>query len=298
MRALCWLALVLAPTAAAAAEPTSCPDRLDLMQRRLQAVPGHVTLAPASLGARLPQRTGAPEVALPGPVLEVKGGVVAFQGTRRDLTNLDDIWDLMDSVKRLEGMTKSPAAPLYLRLDGAEDVQALLPMLCRVAPERKLSVLVEDPEAPLARYAPPPPPDSLAPLFTQLGSTASTVQRAGMLSQALERAIGGCDPLRSRFEALAQVPLEERPARMRTVLLDGVAACGCAGVAVDEAEALVLRILAPAAAQSYALPFPLRCEGGKKATLRLPVGADVRALVAALATRKGGGAARIRFEAK
>jgi hypothetical protein len=127
------------------------------MERRFAALPNHVPLTPGVLGTRLPQRTGVAEVKQPGPTLEVKGGVVVFQGTRRDLTNLDDVWELLEAVKRVEGMTQSPPAPLHLRLDGAQDVQAILPMLCRVAGTRKLDLLVEDPDVPQARYSPPPP---------------------------------------------------------------------------------------------------------------------------------------------
>ncbi|MCA9551953.1 MAG: hypothetical protein KC933_18080 [Myxococcales bacterium] len=300
MRALSWLALapalLLTPTDARA-QAASCPDRLDLMQRRFQAVPTHVPLAAATLPVTLPTLEGAKEVTAPGVVMDVKDGRVAFQGVNTHITALDGVWAKLEAVKNLEAMTKSPAQPLYLRLDAGQGVQTILPMLCRITPERSLYVLVSDPQQAARRYSPPPPPKHLEALVTKLDGTPSAVQRAVQMGEALEEAIGGCGPLRERFEALQGVPLELRSAEMKDAVLSGVAGCSCQQVDVDAVEALVLRILAPPVAQSYAVPFPLRCEGGKKATLRLPESADAAALAAALGSRKGGGVVRIRFEA-
>lgn len=285
------LSLLLTPSIAIAAEAT-CRPRVAQLSKNLASITigAHISFGTSILGVELPAATRAELVKVPGVVVEVRDGRVAFDGVVLDGKgaqlgeNLDrQLEAMIASETELPEDSPHRGRPAYLAVDHRTKVSDALGPMCLVASKRSARLVVAQ------RSSKPTtaPAKSKAPtwLENELATAAETPSLRGqLLSRALDRAIGSCQPIVDRIHKLPEDPAGQGAAFKRA-LVEGLTACDCAGADVDALEALVLRGIADGPAR-YSLPLEIRCEKGVPATeIPLADGTTIAQLVAELAKR-------------
>lgn len=279
--------LALGTPALAQAAPT-CEAQISDLQRALRAVPQYVQLIPPQLPVRLAQGEAAPEIKRVGPVIDVKDGHYSVNQDKASLDHLDGWTKALEGVQRVESLGQLPPSPVYLRMDKDQKVQDALPLMCKVASQRSMSLVVEHAAHPhVLSYTPPEAPEHLRGVLRQIQGLSSAVDKAKAFGEVLQQAIGSCTPALKEFESLAKVPTSERQEEMAKVLGEGLRACKCQGADVPSLQHFLLRMTAPNQPRAYAMPLALKCAGGDAQELRLPGDATTEALVQALAGRQG-----------
>ncbi|MCK6546162.1 hypothetical protein L6R52_09860 [Myxococcota bacterium] len=284
-------ALCLAPSPAAAADE-ACRARVAALSKNLASITigAHVSFATPSFELEVPVAARAELVKKPGVVVEVRGDRLAFdgvpiEGRGKELGEKLDhqLESVLASEAELPEDSPHRGRPMYLAIDRRTKVSEALGPMCLVASKREARLVValrtEKRSASTAKTKTP------AWLEGDLATAATTpTLRGQILSRALDRAIGTCQPIVDRIHALPEDPAGQG-AGFKRALVDGLTACRCVGADVDALEALVLRGLADGPARS-SIPLAIECDPKSPSTeIALGAAATMTELVAALAKK-------------
>ncbi len=281
------LGLAVMCVGAGADAAPSCVKQVAKLTRTLNAVPNYVQLVPPQLPVNLPRARSSGLVKRLGLVVDVKGGRYSFQNKQSGVSELAPLEAALEGINQAEALTGVPQAPAYLRLDAEQAVQDVLPLMCKLAAQRQLWILLSDPGYPPAKvHKLAEPPTQIKDVLTQVAGLKSAVEKAAAFGELLQQATGSCDALTQEFVGLSQVAVSQRSQSMRQRAAAGLTACKCQGADVPAIEHLLARILAPTQPPAYARRVKLRC-AGKGRPIRLPKGAQVQALAKALQTGSG-----------
>lgn len=284
-RGLFCLILLIGVSDAHAA--SSCVEQVAKLTKTLKGVPNYTQLVPPQMPVNLPHGKSAGLIKRVGPVVDVKDGRYGFQNKQSGLDALEPLEVAFESVKRAEALTGVPQSPVYLRLDAREEVQDILPLMCKLASMRELWLLVNDPGYPAPKvHTVSEPPEQLKAVLSQVDGLKSAVEKASAFGELLQQATGSCAALTKAFSGLNQVPVAQRAQTMKQRAASGLTGCKCQGADVPVIEHLLERIVAPTQPPAYAAQLKLKC-GGEGRAIRLPNGARVQALADALKTGNG-----------
>lgn len=254
--------LGLFASTAFADEAKSCQDRLQVMQTRIEAVPRHMAMPDSKLVQLLPEVPAGKTVALPGPILDIGADQAAMNGVVVPLAKPQPVMDQLAALAEREQAAKAAVSTAYVRIDANQRLASARKLICRVAAQRPIRVVVRDARKGIQPpYRFPPPPPAWREVLDRIDVMADPVERSTALSKAMRVAMGKCPDLRDAFTSLIREPAIIRMVQMSDRLLVAATRCKCEGFDVDGLEAVLLRVLGTTAPQAAYLEL----EGGCKA---------------------------------
>lgn len=212
---------------------SECAQRIAAMRRTFEKIPAKAVAQVVIVepGFPLPESTGGEVLRTRGPLVRIDAGGRASveDGPPRDVDAL--IAEVAEHLTR-PGQDRA----LYLAIAPTTPVAPHVGLLTALGEQAPLRVLVREP-ASAALAAPTASPATAARLAAI--TTDDPLQKARLLADAMQAAVGTCKPLTTTFESLATVAPDRRQAELINAALAGAETCGCDVVDVDGLTALV-----------------------------------------------------------
>ncbi len=276
-------------------EGAACDERADALRDAMAAAREHtVTHLVFDGSLALPTVDGAHSDDQEGLIVVVRDEGYRVEG--RDLAHLDDVVAIVDARMQQWRETRDATAgplPVYVMAAadaGAERASGVAGVLRTPASDggaRSVDVRLA-----VARDAPAPPeiaegtPDDLRAEIVRARDALSGLERAQWLATGIERAIGACPAILTRFAASATATIDAKMDILSHIDED-VRACRCGGVDVDALEALLGLSLYRAHVFGW-IEMPVAPDGERGARpLRLARSASVQDLATALSRLRG-----------
>lgn len=250
---------VATPAIAKPKRPTTCAQRVEILQGRLAEIPTHVGFGPPPMQLALPASKQSKEVTERGAIVDLRDKDLAFEGVLMKTTLDQGTAALIKRIELLERVIEADKAPVYLRIDSKTPVGRAMKLSCELSKNRTVHYVVANPDAPEPSYLPARPPEKVKQLIADVVAAPDPNRRSALLTKAFEEAITKCTALTDAVAAVSLTRPEERPRFLKRALIDGVRACECKGVDIDTLEALTIMITAPISKASYSIVPNLPC---------------------------------------
>jgi len=227
-RALVVAGVIVGLSGCNSAARSECAARVEAMRTLFAHGPGEPVFVDTS-GLQLPVAAG-------GAVLEdgIPMTVEAGGGFRFDNQVFATVAEVMvplteeyDKARQLGENLGKPWQPrLMVVADQRAPASAILELAAALPSATRIVVVAE-----LAGDVPPTPPPQPAAVAEALKVPAD--QRSYALAELITKAIGGCEPLRGAFAAVADTTADQRSQVLLAGLPGALEQCGCDGVDVE-----------------------------------------------------------------